>query len=137
MATVESTAVSSAGEKNPVDLRAEPAPAADSREGSRSNAERTEGGSQVDLRQYPRREAEGPQTPVFSQGARELSAAESRQALAEEALAAWQRWNAVYEQVTAAMFDRSANLQELQNTLDLADEMRRNAVRLTKQLLGE
>jgi len=122
MATVECTAVGSAGEKNPVELRAEPALASDSEEGSRRNTARAERGGQV---------SEG------LQGARELPAAESRPALAEEALAAWLRWNEVYEQVTAAMFERKANLQELQNTLDLADEMRRNAVQLTKELLGE
>jgi hypothetical protein len=135
MATVESIAEISAG-KNPVDLRTEPAPAADSTDGSRRNAERAEGSSPGELRQYQGREVEDPLAPAVSQGERELTAASSRQALAEKALAAWLRWNSVYEQVTAAMFDRRANLQELQNTLDLSDEIRQYAMRLTQELFG-
>jgi hypothetical protein len=62
---------------------------------------------------------------------------DARQALAEEALAAWLCWNTIYEQVTAAMFDQRSNLQQMQETLDLADELRRKAVSLTQKLLGE
>jgi hypothetical protein len=64
-------------------------------------------------------------------------ATEPRQAKAEEALAMWLRWNSVYEQVTAAMFEQRSNLQQLHEMLDLADEVRRNAVSLTQELLGQ
>ena len=63
-------------------------------------------------------------------------ATEPRQAKAEEALAMWLRWNSVYEQVTAAMFEQRSNLQQLHEMLDLADDVRRKAVRLTQELLG-
>jgi hypothetical protein len=63
--------------------------------------------------------------------------AEGRLALAEEALATWLRWNAVYEQVTGAMFDQRSNLQQMRETFDLADELRRKAVALAQKLLGE
>jgi hypothetical protein len=62
--------------------------------------------------------------------------AEDRLALAEEALATWLRWNTIYEQVTAAMFDQRSNIQQMRETLDLADELRRKAVSLTQKLLG-
>ena len=64
------------------------------------------------------------------------AASAPRQAVAEEALAMWLRWNSVYEQVTAAMFTRRSNLQQLHEMLDLADDVRRKAVSLTQALLG-
>jgi hypothetical protein len=60
--------------------------------------------------------------------------ADERLALAEEALATWLRWNTIYEQVTAAMFDQRTGLEQMRETLDLADELRRKAVSLTQKL---
>jgi hypothetical protein len=65
----------------------------------------------------------------------ELAKAGEFQARAREALSLWVRWNEVYQQVTAAMFDQRQNLEQLQQTMDLADELRRQAVRLTQELL--
>ena len=64
------------------------------------------------------------------------AASEPRQAMAEEALAMWLRWNSVYEQVTTAMFEQRSNLQQLHEMLDLADDVRRKAVSLTQELLS-
>jgi hypothetical protein len=57
------------------------------------------------------------------------------ESLAREALSMWLRWNAAYELLTSKMFEKRQNLEELQRTLDLADEMRRSAVELTQKLL--
>ncbi len=55
---------------------------------------------------------------------------------ANAALSLWLRWNEVYEQVTKAMFDQRRDLAQLQQTMDLADELRRQAVAMTQELLG-
>ena len=47
----------------------------------------------------------------------------------------WLRWNAAYELLSSSMFERRQNLEELQHTFDLADQLRQSAVRLTKDLL--
>jgi hypothetical protein len=52
---------------------------------------------------------------------------DARQDLAEEALATWLRWAAVFGQVMAAMFDQLADPAQLQQTLDLADKLRQRA----------
>ena len=57
--------------------------------------------------------------------------------LAEQALLMWLRWNAAYELLTSKMFEQRQNLEELQHTLDLADELRRSAVQLTQKILGK
>jgi hypothetical protein len=64
------------------------------------------------------------------------SASSSSEApLATEALSMWLRWNAAYELVASKMFEKRQNLDELQRTLDLVDELRRSAVELTQKLL--
>jgi hypothetical protein len=57
-------------------------------------------------------------------------------AQALEILNLWLRWNAVYENVTAAMFERRVSQEQLQESMDLADELRRKAIQLTQELLG-
>jgi hypothetical protein len=58
------------------------------------------------------------------------------QARAVEILNLWLRWNAVYENVTAAMFERRLSQQELQESMDLADQLRQKAIQATQELLG-
>jgi len=47
----------------------------------------------------------------------------------------WLRWNAAYELLASKMFEKRQNLDELQRTLDLVDDLRRSAVQLTQKLL--
>ena len=54
---------------------------------------------------------------------------------AAEAIALWLRWNDVFEKATAAMFERRLNLQQLHESMDQADELRRKAVQLSQDLL--
>jgi hypothetical protein len=68
------------------------------------------------------------QTPDFHAG--------EYRARAAEALNLWLRWNAVYENVTTAMFERRLNQQQLQESMDLADQLRQKAVQLTQELVG-
>jgi len=59
----------------------------------------------------------------------------SEESLATQALSMWLRWNAAYELLTSNMFEKRQNLDELQRTLDLVDDLRRSAVQLTQKLL--
>lgn len=47
----------------------------------------------------------------------------------------WLTWNEVHEQVGARMFKSGENLQELEDLLDHADQLRFEAVRRSKSLL--
>ena len=47
----------------------------------------------------------------------------------------WLTWNEVHEQVGARMFKSGENLQELEDLLDRADQLRFEAVRRSKSLL--
>ncbi len=64
-------------------------------------------------------------------------AATSMQSSVVATLTTWLRWNETYERVMSAMFGQRSNWQQLQETLDQADELRRNARILTEQLLAE
>src|SRR5437773_1397433 len=66
---------------------------------------------------------------------RSASLSSSEESLAAQALSMWLRWNAAYELLASKMFEKRQNLDELQRTLDLVDEMRRSAVELTQKLL--
>ena len=55
----------------------------------------------------------------------------------KEALALWLKWNDVFEKATAAMFERRLNLQQLHDSMDQADELRRKAVQLSQELLDD
>jgi len=48
----------------------------------------------------------------------------------------WLTWNEVHEQVGARMFKSGENLQELEDLLDHADQLRFEAVRRSKSLLA-
>jgi hypothetical protein len=48
----------------------------------------------------------------------------------------WLTWNEVHEQVGARMFKSGENLQELEDLLDHADQLRFEAVRRSKALLS-
>jgi hypothetical protein len=62
--------------------------------------------------------------------------AEAPPARAVEALGLWLRWNEVYERVTATMFDERHDPKQLEQAMDLADDLRAKAVRMTQELLG-
>lgn len=66
---------------------------------------------------------------------RPAASASSEESLTTEALSMWLRWNAAYELVASKMFEKRQNLDELQRTLDLVDDLRRSAVQLTQKLL--
>jgi len=57
-------------------------------------------------------------------------------ARAAEALNLWLRWNAIYENVTTAMFEQRLSQSQLQESMDLADQLRQKAVELTQQIVG-
>ena len=65
----------------------------------------------------------------------DFSAGEYR-ARAAEALSLWLRWNTVYENVTTAMFEQRLSQAQLQQSMDLADQLRQMAVELTQALVG-
>ena len=71
--------------------------------------------------------ADQSQTPAASSS--------SEESLATQALSMWLRWNAAYELLASKMFEKRQNLDELQRTLDLVDDLRRSAVQLTQKLL--
>ena len=50
---------------------------------------------------------------------------------AEQALELWQRWNQVYQQVTAEMYTGRESFQQLEQKLDCADQLRQKAQKLT------
>jgi hypothetical protein len=52
-----------------------------------------------------------------------------------EILRLWLTWNEVHEQVGARMFKSGENLQELEDLLDHADQLRFEAIRRSKSLL--
>ena len=53
-----------------------------------------------------------------------------------EILRLWLTWNEVHEQVGARMFKSGENLQELEDLLDHADQLRFEAVRRSKSVLA-
>src|SRR5262249_11373062 len=57
-------------------------------------------------------------------------------ARAAEALNLWLRWNGVYEKVTTAMFEQRLSQSQLQESMDLADQLRQKADQLTQELVG-
>lgn len=52
-----------------------------------------------------------------------------------EALVCWLRWNEAYENVTAIMYDKRQNPEQLEQLMDQMDALRRRAVELSEQLL--
>lgn len=66
---------------------------------------------------------------------RPAASSSSEESLATQALSMWLRWNAAYELLASKMFEKRQNLDELQRTLDLVDDLRRSAVQLTQKLL--
>lgn len=61
--------------------------------------------------------------------------ANERDLRAKQALTLWLRWNAAYEQTTARMFQPGANIDSLQQVMDEMDELRRQAIALSRDLL--
>lgn len=52
-----------------------------------------------------------------------------------EALVLWLRWNQAYEHVTERMFQAGHNPAQLQEMMDQMDDLRREAVAQSQQLL--
>lgn len=52
-----------------------------------------------------------------------------------EALLLWLRWNQAYEHVTERMFQAGQNPAQLQAMMDQMDELRREAIAQSQQLL--
>lgn len=52
-----------------------------------------------------------------------------------EALVMWLRWNQAYEHVTERMFQAGHNPAQLQELMDQMDDLRREAVAQSQQLL--
>lgn len=52
-----------------------------------------------------------------------------------EALLLWLRWNQAYEHVTERMFQAGQNPAQLQELMDQMDELRREAINQSRQLL--
>jgi len=52
-----------------------------------------------------------------------------------EALVLWLRWNQAYEHVTEQMFQAGQNPAQLQDIMDQMDDLRREAVAQSQQLL--
>jgi hypothetical protein len=52
-----------------------------------------------------------------------------------EALVLWLRWNEAYEHVTARMFESGPDASQLESLMDQMDELRRQAISLSHDLL--
>ena len=54
-----------------------------------------------------------------------------------DALSQWLRWNEGYRQLTAAMYDESADQERLERLGDELDQLRYRAVKLSEELLKD
>jgi hypothetical protein len=52
-----------------------------------------------------------------------------------EALLMWLRWNQAYEHVTERMFQPGCNSAQLQEMMDQMDDLRREAIAQSRELL--
>lgn len=52
-----------------------------------------------------------------------------------EAIRLWLRWNEAYETTTGRMFEKRSDPQALQDEMDLMDQLRRQAITISQELL--
>ena len=53
----------------------------------------------------------------------------------QDALLLWLRWNSAYERSTAALYDARQNPREQEEIMDQMDQLRQQAVNLSRELL--
>ena len=53
----------------------------------------------------------------------------------QDALLLWLRWNSAYERSTAALYDARQNPREQEQIMDQMDQLRQQAVNLSRELL--